>query len=130
MSHHCSAILIHCIDFRLQPQIKHWLGEQTLLGDCDVVAVAGASKDIDEGGEFVLKQVDIAYRLHGVRRVILMNHTDCGAYGGRMEHDAQAHGEIMTRAKEKILAAYPDVQVDLMLADIADDGTVSIAPLG
>jgi carbonic anhydrase len=35
--------------------------------------------------EFVLEQIRKSIRLHGTRRVILMVHSDCGAYGGLAE---------------------------------------------
>ncbi len=124
--HHCQSILIHCIDFRLQPTIKRWLEEEQLLGDHDIVSVAGAAKDIAEGGEFVLKQIDIAYRLHGVRRVILMNHTDCGAYGGRQANDLELHTTAMQAAAERIKQTYSDMTVRFALADIAANGGVTI----
>lgn len=124
--HHCDIALVHCIDFRLQPAIKQWLTEQNILGNCDIISVAGAAKDIAEGGDFVLKQIDISYRLHGMRQVILMNHTDCGAYGGRQENDHDCHKQAMQSAAERIGKLYPDINVRFALADIGEDGTVSI----
>ena len=45
MSHQCKAIIIHCMDFRLIKETQRWLGEKGYLGDCDIVSIAGASKD-------------------------------------------------------------------------------------
>lgn len=126
MSHHCSAVIIHCMDFRIQGAINEWLIGQGLIGDCDRISFAGAAKDIVEGKEAVLSGIDVASRLHNVRRVILMHHTDCGAYGGRMEDDEVKHRAAMTQAREIIQRRWPEMQVDDFLLDIALDGTMNI----
>lgn len=98
------------------------------MGDCDIVAVAGAAKDLDEGnGDYLLKQIDISYRLHNMRQVILMNHTDCGAYGGRMENDEQKHQAVMARVADLITAKYPEIAVKKVLVKVGEDGGVSLA---
>src|SRR3989344_5369005 len=80
MQHTCKALIIHCIDFRFGKAIKKYLEDKNLLGDIDIVSVAGAVKN---NADFLMKQIDISKRLHDIKEVILMNHTDCGAYGGR-----------------------------------------------
>lgn len=83
MSHTCQAVLFHCLDFRLTKEIHRWLREQKLLGDCDIVSVAGAGKDILEpkaGQVMLLKQIAASVELHKIITVILMQHSGCGAY--------------------------------------------------
>ena len=136
MSHHCKALIIHCIDFRLGKATKQYLEEQNLLGNCDIVSVAGAAKNIaspenDFEREFLMKQIEISKKLHGITDVILMNHTDCGAYGGRSvfassEEEKKKHFEDMEQAAEMILKKYPDVNVKKILADIDDSGNVAL----
>ena len=136
MSHTCTSLIIHCIDFRLGKPIKKFLELEHYLGDCDIVSVAGAAKNISAPAspaeaEFVLKQVDISNRLHHIETVMLMNHTDCGAYGGRAAFasaDAErgAHIADMRNAKEIILSRYPNLTVKLTLANINDSGEVKI----
>ena len=53
----------------------------------DPIKIAGgakvlASPEREADREFVLDQIRKSMRLHGTRRVILMVHSDCGAYGG------------------------------------------------
>ena len=85
MSHHCSSLLIHCMDFRLIEKTMDWMKEKNLIGDCDIISLAGASKvlagseDI-ETKKFILKQMEISYNLHHMRKVFLLHHSDCGAY--------------------------------------------------
>lgn len=83
------------MDFRFGEAIKNWLKEKGLLNNCDIVSLTGASKGLvspknPAEPEIILRQIEISSNLHKISQVILMNHTDCGAYGGR---DAFASGE-------------------------------------
>ncbi len=128
MAHHCSALIAHCIDFRIQPALQHYLSTNNLLGDCDVVSLAGGVKDLPA----ILQQIEISKKLHSITRVILINHTDCGAYGGSGAFASavleQAHHRTeLNNARQKILSAHPDIEVVTFLAKVEPDtGTVSI----
>jgi len=77
-------------------------------------------------------QTLLSHDLHKTDTVILMNHTDCGGYGGREAFDGdrgterQQHIKDMRRAKEKLVAKESGLQVEMLLADIKDDGSVRI----
>ncbi len=75
--HVTQAIVVHCMDFRLQKIINDWLESEFGVGDYDRLSVAGGVFDLD----FVMKQVGISHRLHEIKKVVLINHEDCGAYG-------------------------------------------------
>lgn len=131
MSHHCSTLVLHCIDFRLGRAIKEWLHEKGLLGDVDIVSVAGAAKNIVEphapsDREFVLRQIEISKRLHNINTVVLMNHTDCGAYG---DVPRSVHEGHLVKAAESIRAAFADLDVRRALINISPDGSISIEEL-
>lgn len=136
MTHTCRTLVLHCIDFRLGKAINAYLGKTNHLGDCDIVSVAGAAKDLvspaaDASRDFILRQIDISKRLHNISRVILMNHTDCGAYGGRKafassEEEKNAHLGDMQKAQEYILTRHPDLSVKFVLAQIAENDEVYI----
>ena len=135
MKHVCTTIIFHCIDFRFGSDIKTFLEKQNLLGDVDIVSIAGVSKNLvapskPTDAEFVMRQLDISKRLHDVCKVILMNHTDCGAYGGRkafasMEEEEKKHRQDMEEARKMILEKYPDLEVQTVLAHIDDQGAIS-----
>jgi carbonic anhydrase len=74
--------------------------------------------------EFILDQIRKSIRLHGTRRVILMLHSDCGAYGGLaggFGGDANAerlhHRGELKRAEAALLAAVPGIQVESYFVD-------------
>jgi carbonic anhydrase len=136
MSHHCSTLLLHCIDFRLAPAIKKYMEEQCFLGDCDVVSAAGAAKDIaspaiESDREFLLRQMDISKRLHNISKIVLMNHTDCGAYGGKSafaskEAEIQNHLSQLESAKKFLSGRFPDLRIETVVAEIGENGQVRI----
>ena len=85
MSHTCKAVAIRCIDFRLRTPLTEFFREQGLENQVDDPGLAGGVKDLVEPSgnpDVVLKQISVATALHGVSKVLLINHTDCGAYGG------------------------------------------------
>jgi hypothetical protein len=62
-------------------------------------------------------------RLHQTRRVILMQHSDCGAYGGleAFKGDAgaerQNHGEELRKAARVLAEAIPELTVEGYFVD-------------
>ena len=135
MKHTCTTLIFHCIDFRFGSDIKAYLEKENLLGDVDIVSIAGVCKNLVDpakptDAEFVMRQIDISKRLHDVCTVILMNHTDCGGYGGRkafasMEDEEKKHRGDMEAAKRMILEKYPDLEVKTVLAHIDDQHAIS-----
>ena len=130
--HKCKALVLHCMDFRFKPRIHEFLTGEGIMGDFDDVSVAGACKNFvspqnDAEREFMLRQIEISRRLHGIGEVILMNHTDCGAYGGRaafesLEAEHRKHAEDMEASKKMILERWPELKVKKILIKLVADG--------
>lgn len=118
MTHTCSTLLIRCMDFRLEKAIHHgFLEVSHLCGDVDIVSLAGGSKAFTDPSvpvHAVLQDhVALSKKLHGITKVVLMNHTDCGAYGGRAAFgsDAEeraAHEQDLAAAKTAPGSRVPD----------------------
>ncbi len=115
MSHKCEAIVVHCMDFRLQSFINQWLEANLGKASYDRAVMAGGVFDVYD----VIRQVDISARLHGISKVILINHEDCGMYGpgGTEAH----HEEDLREAEEKIRRIFPHLEVDTYYLNL--DGT-------
>ena len=103
--HFCKTIIITCIDFRFQDLIDKWLDKNFRPKTYDRVASAGGVLDLDE----VLKQVKVAYNLHHIKEVVLINHEDCGAYGKM--GTPQKHAEDLSKAAKKIESLFPRLDV-------------------
>lgn len=118
MNHAAEAVIITCIDFRFQEYINNWIASNFQPKTFDRVAIAGGVFDFD----YVLKQVEISKRLHHIKKVILINHEDCGAYGetGTVEK----HIEDLKKAADQIKQQYPDLTVETYYLHL--DGTFEV----
>lgn len=111
--HKAEAAIVTCIDFRFQEYINNWISQH--LKSFDRVALAGGVKNLD----IILGQIDLAFRLHHIQKVILINHEDCGAYGG--SGTAQKHAEDLKNAAAKIKQQYPELEIETYYLQL--DGT-------
>jgi carbonic anhydrase len=79
------ACVVWCYDDRFYKLLKAF-GKQEGFTHIDLVKIAGGAKalagEASPDRDFVLNQIKTSVRLHGTKRVVLMLHRDCGAYGG------------------------------------------------
>ena len=94
------------MDFRLQEAINKWISEHFQPKTFDRVALAGGVKEFNT----ILNQIDISVRLHRIKKVVLVNHEDCGAYG--KEGTPEKHIEDLKAAKDQIRRLYPNLRVE------------------
>jgi len=115
MAHQCDALVVCCIDFRFQKYIREWLDVNLKDLTYDLVGFAGASKDL----ETILKQLEISARLHHIKRVVLIHHEDCGAYGAAST--LENHTRDLKKAGKEIKLRYPLLQIKTFYLHL--DGT-------
>jgi carbonic anhydrase len=115
MNHKCESIVIHCMDYRLQSYINQWLEVNLKKDSYDRAVIAGGVFDVYD----VIRQVDIAARLHGIKKVVLINHEDCGMYG--TAGTEERHDEDLKNAEDKIRRLFPHVEVETFYLHL--DGT-------
>jgi len=115
MSHKCETIVVHCMDYRLQTYLNHWLEANLPVKSYDLCSIAGGVYDVYD----VIRQVDIANRLHHIKKVVFINHEDCGAYG--FESSDERHEADLRKAREKINLLFPHLEVQLYYLNL--DGT-------
>ena len=129
MSHQAQAIALTCIDFRFRTAIQKFFEDELNLHSIDHMAMGGGTKKVVEEGpirEWVFANFDIAFNKHNVNRVILINHQDCGAYGGSAAfaglEDEIAKQEIQLRHGVSVVRSkYPDKEIEAYLALIDND---------
>ena len=139
-SHGVRDLVVSCIDYRFRRLIVEWIW-QSLADQADLVAVAGGVKSFidDASREYALSHLEIARKLHGVRTIHLLNHLDCGAYGGSGRHhnedcERQFHFDQCTVAQRIILDRFPNLQVKLYFVNFSgvlpaeDQSAVPLAP--
>jgi len=118
----CDAAVVWCYDNRFELAFRKLLKKLGVVHS-DPIRVAGGAKSLaspeaESEREFVVEQIRKSIRLHGTERVILMLHSDCGAYGGleRFGRDEQVeaahHKEELARAVSYLRETMPNVRVD------------------
>ncbi|MDR3582035.1 MAG: hypothetical protein P4L67_02045 [Candidatus Pacebacteria bacterium] len=119
------ACVVWCYDDRFYKLLKAF-GKKQGFKNIDLVKVAGGAKALaGEAGadrDFVIGQVKTSVRLHGTKRVILMLHRDCGAYGGSKSFEdpekERAYYESQLRAaRDFVKKEAPAIPVDAYFAD-------------
>ena len=117
-------LTISCIDFRFRAGIAQWIKHQ-FNDQSDLVVLAGASKaTLDEDTQpAIMKQIDLASQLHSIKTVHIVDHVDCGAYGGsakfngNKEAEVSMHNEELEKAKQAILSKFPSLSVETHIID-------------
>lgn len=94
---HPFAVVLSCMDSRVPPELIFDQG----LGDIFVIRVAGPVLNTDE-----LASLEFALRVYGVRLVLVLGHTDCGAVKGAVE---DATGTFLPTLLDKLEPAIIDV---------------------
>jgi carbonic anhydrase len=127
------ACVVWCFDDRFYKLLKAF-GKQEGLGHIDLVKIGGGAKalagDASPDRDFVLNQIKTSSRLHGTKRVILMLHRDCGAYGGS-KNFASADAEKGALAQQLAIThdfvkkQIPELSVEAYFADF--DGLYKVA---
>lgn len=132
MSHTCTSLVVHCMDFRFEKALFDYLDAQHFLGDADIVGWAGAGKAFldPETQSFALKQVELSHKLHGMCNIHVIQHRDCGGYGGSKifeNRDAEFafHVDEVKKIRALIQQKFPDVSFTVTgyFAEMSEDGT-------
>jgi hypothetical protein len=125
--YHCDAAILWCFDNRFDLGFRKFL-KRIGVAHSDPIKIAGgakclASPELETDREFVLEQIRTSMRLHNTKRIILMVHSDCGAYGGlsafggNAEAEATHHQCELARAAANLLEAIPGVEVQGYFVD-------------
>lgn len=129
-THHCDALVIHCIDFRFHEAIRDFLQNELGLASYDLLTIPGAAKHFTAIGsavrrEGLLEDIGISVRLHAPKEIILINHSDCGAYGGAtvftsVEEERKNHESALKEAAEALRQNFSGITIKLYYADLVD----------
>ena len=121
------AAVVWCFDHRFD-LVLHKLLKKIGVESFDPILVAGGAKNLasppnDNDRQFVLDQIRSSMRLHGTKNVILMLHSDCGAYGGLaafnndVSLEAENHRREMHKAVAALQAEIPELAIRSFFVD-------------
>jgi carbonic anhydrase len=103
----CEALVVTCKDFRFQRFFDEWIRDHVGYGNFDRVSFAGGVKN----WELIFGAVELAHQLHNIRRVVFINHENCGAYGA--ESTPERHASDLKDARTATLRRFPHFTVEL-----------------
>jgi carbonic anhydrase len=126
-----TALAITCIDYRLVDDATRFFAAQKLTNDYDLVALAGASlagvsPKFPSSNAAFWDHVGIAKQLHSIKKVIVVDHRECGAYNVAFGKDFKSsgapelaqHREVMTQVKARLAKTHPDLASEFYLMDL------------
>ncbi|GEM_PF-1310094 len=119
------ALVICCKDYRYIQPIQRFVKRRLGIRWYDLKATAGGVRAMLESPrivrQWILRDIDLVYRLHCVRRVILVHHEDCAAYGGSTKLGSLAkqrrfHRTELRRAARVLRRQFPDLTIHGFMA--------------
>lgn len=122
------------MDFRLHTAMRDFLVSMGLKDDYDLITYAGAIKGLaahDQAAvDFFTTHIEASQKLHQTSELYLINHTDCGAYGGSkafnsIEEEREQHRKDLATARTFLTELYPDLTVHTVLARMKIEGESS-----
>jgi carbonic anhydrase len=129
--HTCQAVVLCCIDFRFWRQTIEFIDKELGIKSYDFSSLPGAAKAINECQDekaVSMQCVSVPFNLHHAKTLIIVNHQDCGAYGGSklFNGDEAAeenfHQQELKKARSKVLTRYPGLKVILIYAKLVNAG--------
>lgn len=119
------ALIICCKDYRYIQPTQGFVKRRLGIRWYDLKATAGGVRAMLDSPRtvrrWILRDIDLVYRLHKVRRVILVHHEDCAAYGGsaklgNLERQKRFHRVQLRRATRVLRRQFRGLTVRGFLA--------------
>ena len=123
-----TTLAITCIDYRLVDDAVRFFDTKHMTKDYDQVSLAGASlaavsDKFPSSNAAFWDQLGIAKQLHHIKKVIVVDHRDCGAYKVAFGKDYQGEGaaetaqhkSVMEQVKAKLAKTHPDLAAEFYL---------------
>jgi len=107
------ALVLHCIDFRIQKHLDAWLQKHLGYDNYDRVSLAGGVFDF----ETVTRQIEISEELHQIKKVIIINHQNCGAYEDSGKDEASRKDLIRAQVKLEEVSGHLSVEAYFLHLD-------------
>ena len=123
-------MVLSCIDPRFQPVVYNYLKKKKLVGKYSSFTIAGSAVGVTA---FKFKRwhkafwdnFDTSVKLHNIRKLIVINHRDCGAakiINGKKEfskvNETLVHRNSFQKIKKIFKRKYPKLRIELKLISL------------
>ncbi len=123
----CDAAVVWCFDCRFEMTFRKLLKRMRIV-NYDAIRVAGGAKILgsperESEREFAVDQIRKSIRLHDTRLIVLMVHSDCGAYGGLAafggdgKAEARHHADELRKAAAFLHTELPELSIVSVYVD-------------
>lgn len=131
------AMVLACIDPRMQAPVTAYLAGRGLIGRYSQLTLSGAAIGVvapafADWQKSFWDNLAISRQLHGINRLITIDHRDCGAsriaFGAEVIADplreAEAHRSTLAELRRQAAERHPDLTVETAL--MALDGSLTV----
>lgn len=125
------VFLLSCMDYRLVTDVTKHMMDQGYYDNYDHVILAGAAlaavtPKFPDWNKTFWQHLGVAIQLHGITKVMVIDHRDCGAfnvvYGKDFAKDPVAetkiHTEVMTQLDKAIAKKHPKLSREYYLMNL------------
>ncbi len=133
--HAVEAVVVSCMDFRLysgdlSANLFRAIRETFAIGDFDILTTAGGAKNTAA----LLEDIGLALEKHHAKKVILLNHENCGKYASEgivfsveeKEKEKEFHAKELANAAKIVKERFPGADVITGYAVFKNDNSISI----
>ena len=123
-------MVLSCIDPRFQPVVYNYLKKKKLVGKYSSFTIAGSAVGVTSSKfkrwhKAFWDNFDTSVRLHNIRKLIVINHRDCGAakiINGKKEfsktNETVVHRNSFQKIKKIFKKKYPKLRIELKLISL------------
>ena len=124
------AMVLSCIDPRFQPLVHNYLKKKKLNGKYSAFTIAGSAIGVTHNKfkkwhSVFIENLSTSIKLHKIEKLIVINHTDCGAakiVNGKNEFNSlnedKIHKLSFNKLKKIVKKKFPKLKIDLNLMSI------------
>jgi len=124
------AMVLSCIDPRFQPLVYNYLKKKKLTGKYSAFTIAGSAIGVTHDKfkkwhSVFIENLSTSIKLHKIEKLIVINHTDCGAakiVNGKKEFNSSNEDKIhkvsFNKLKKIVKKKFPKLKIDLNLMSI------------
>ena len=123
-------MVLSCIDPRFQPVVYNYLKKKKLVGKYSSFTIAGSAVGVTASKfkrwhKAFWDNFDTSVKLHNIRKLIVINHRDCGAakiINGKKEcskaNEMLVHRNSFQKIKKIFKRKYPKFRIELKLISL------------
>mgnify|MGYP001223778742 CR=1 FL=1 len=129
------AMVLSCIDPRFQPLVYNYLKKKKLTGKYSAFTIAGSAIGVTHDKfkkwhSVFIENLSTSIKLHKIEKLIVINHTDCGAAkiaNGKKEINSLSEDKIhkisLNKLKKIIKKKFPKLKIEFNVMSLDNSFT-------